>query len=99
MAGFKLRTDSERATHEPFHDAPAGTFADGNFADLTASRRGFLGGAGLAALGLATGGALPLLGDTAEAAPLNLPAALPEGVRQNAILDALPGKKPLIKLS
>jgi DMSO/TMAO reductase YedYZ molybdopterin-dependent catalytic subunit len=30
---------------------------------------------------------------------LNLPAALPEGVRQNARLEALPGKKPLIKLS
>src|SRR5262244_1278880 len=33
------------------------------------------------------------------AAPIDLPAALPEGVRSNAMLDALPGKKPLIKLS
>src|SRR5215813_4263225 len=30
---------------------------------------------------------------------LNLPAALPEWVRGNATLEALPGKKPLIKLS
>ncbi len=36
---------------------------------------------------------------TAQAQGLNLPAALPEGVRQNARLEALPGKKPLIKLS
>ena len=35
----------------------------------------------------------------AEAAGLNLPAALPEGVRNYAIMDTLPGKKPLIKLS
>src|SRR5262249_15326897 len=35
----------------------------------------------------------------AQAQGLNLPAALPEGVRANVIMDALPGKKPLIKLS
>src|SRR5215468_1984230 len=35
----------------------------------------------------------------AQAAALNLPAQLPEGVRREAVLDALPGKKPLIKLS
>ena len=34
----------------------------------------------------------------AEAAPLNLPAALSEGTRGEAVLEALPGKKPLIKL-
>jgi DMSO/TMAO reductase YedYZ molybdopterin-dependent catalytic subunit len=32
-------------------------------------------------------------------AAMNLPAALPQGLRDNAILDTLPGKKPLIKLS
>jgi DMSO/TMAO reductase YedYZ molybdopterin-dependent catalytic subunit len=37
--------------------------------------------------------------DRVLAAGLDLPKALPEGVRANAILDALPGKKPLIKLS
>jgi DMSO/TMAO reductase YedYZ molybdopterin-dependent catalytic subunit len=31
--------------------------------------------------------------------PLNLAPQLPEGTRQEAVLDALPGKKPLIKLS
>ena len=36
---------------------------------------------------------------TAAATGLNLPAALPEGVRQSATLESLPGKKPLIKLS
>jgi DMSO/TMAO reductase YedYZ molybdopterin-dependent catalytic subunit len=35
----------------------------------------------------------------AEAAGLGLPRALPEGTRAEAILDALPGKKPLIKLT
>ena len=35
----------------------------------------------------------------AAAQALNLPAALPDGVRANAKLEALPGKKPLIKLS
>jgi DMSO/TMAO reductase YedYZ molybdopterin-dependent catalytic subunit len=35
----------------------------------------------------------------AEPAALNLPAQLPEGTRQEAVLDALPGKRPLIKLS
>ncbi|HVY59988.1 MAG TPA: molybdopterin-dependent oxidoreductase [Xanthobacteraceae bacterium] len=34
-----------------------------------------------------------------RAAGLDLPQALPEGVRQIAKLDALPGKRPLIKLS
>jgi sulfite dehydrogenase (cytochrome) subunit A len=31
--------------------------------------------------------------------PLNLPPQLPEGARQEVVLDALPGKRPLIKLS
>src|SRR5215470_9011249 len=35
----------------------------------------------------------------AQAAALNLPAQLPEGTRREAVLDSLPGKKPLIKLS
>jgi DMSO/TMAO reductase YedYZ molybdopterin-dependent catalytic subunit len=35
----------------------------------------------------------------AEAAVLDLPPQLPEGARQEAVLDALPGKRPLIKLS
>jgi len=35
----------------------------------------------------------------AQAATLGLPAQLPEGTRQEAVLDALPGKVPLIKLS
>jgi DMSO/TMAO reductase YedYZ molybdopterin-dependent catalytic subunit len=34
-----------------------------------------------------------------SAATINAPAALPEGVREHLMLDALPGKKPLIKLS
>jgi DMSO/TMAO reductase YedYZ molybdopterin-dependent catalytic subunit len=43
--------------------------------------------------------AAPAFADLAAAAGLNLPAALPQGMREEAILDALPGKKPLIKLS
>jgi len=50
--------------------------------------------------GLITSGAgLVLAARKAAAGPLDLPAALPEGARGNAVLDALPGKKPLIKLS
>src|SRR5581483_2753609 len=59
-------------------------------------RRHFVKGA--AAVGAATAGTFPLL-SSAQAAGLELPAALPEGVRANAVLDTLPGKKPLIKLS
>src|SRR5258708_7050039 len=36
---------------------------------------------------------------SALAAGHDLPAALPEGIRNSAVLDALPGKKPLIKLA
>src|SRR5712664_4037714 len=35
----------------------------------------------------------------AQAAGLNLPAQLPQGTRQEAVLEALPSKQPLIKLS
>src|SRR5207244_11254586 len=50
-------------------------------------------GAGLAL----TGPGISLL--STAAAGINLPSGLPEGTRTEAILDALPGKKPLIKLS
>lgn len=43
-------------------------------------------------------GGLPVVAESQAAGP-NLPSALPEGLRTNAVLDALPGKKPLIKLS
>jgi len=45
------------------------------------------------------GSDLALKSLTAAAASINLPSALPEGTRSNTILDALPGKKPLLKLS
>lgn len=64
---------------------------------LHLNRRQLLGGT--AAAGAAAGVAAVLGLDQALAAGLDLPKALPEGVRANAILDALPGKKPLIKLS
>jgi DMSO/TMAO reductase YedYZ molybdopterin-dependent catalytic subunit len=58
------------------------------------TRRRLIGtaGAGAAVAGLG-------LVRSAQAAIDGLPAALPEGVKQNAILEALPGKKPLIKLA
>ena len=50
--------------------------------------------------GLVVGGSdLALKSLTAAAASINLPSALPEGTRSNTIRDALPGKKPLLKLS
>ncbi len=57
-------------------------------------RRRFLGAT--VAAGATLGNALPAW---AQAGGLNLPSALPEGLRANAVLETLPGKKPLIKLS
>jgi DMSO/TMAO reductase YedYZ molybdopterin-dependent catalytic subunit len=61
------------------------------------SRRRFLMGTGGAAL--AASEAIGLGLTHVEAGGLNLPSSLPEGTRADAVLDALPGKKPLIKLS
>jgi DMSO/TMAO reductase YedYZ molybdopterin-dependent catalytic subunit len=59
------------------------------------TRRGLIRTAG-AGVALASSGA----GLTSVvAAGLDMPAALPEGIRNSAVLDALPGKKPLIKLT
>src|SRR5262245_31999111 len=61
------------------------------------TRRHLIGsaGAGLALTGSGLG-----LGSAADAAGgLELPAGLPQGLRDSAVLDTLPGKKPLIKLS
>jgi sulfite dehydrogenase len=72
---------------------------EANMAQL--NRRWFLEATGLAAAGagLGIGGSLlPRIGQ-AQAAIAGLAQALPEGVRQSAMLEALPGKKPLIKLS
>jgi DMSO/TMAO reductase YedYZ molybdopterin-dependent catalytic subunit len=59
------------------------------------SRRRLLENAGMGAV--AAGIGLDLL--DAAAAPLDLPKGLPAGTRAEAVLEALPGKKPLIKLS
>src|SRR5215470_17600345 len=62
------------------------------------TRRRVLEGAGVGAALIGSG--LPFNQQAQpRAAGLNLPAALPDGVRSAAVLDALPGKKPLIKLS
>src|SRR5690349_16743304 len=57
-------------------------------------RRRFLGAT--VAAGAAIGHGLPAWAQTTG---LDLPKALPEGVRTSAVLESLPGKKPLIKLS
>ena len=62
---------------------------------MTISRRGMLKAAGAGAALAGSGYAIP----KALAEALNLPAALPDGMRAEAVLDVLPGKKPLIKLS
>ncbi len=59
------------------------------------SRRRLLENAGMGAV--AAGMGFDIL-DVA-AAPLDLPKGLPAGTRAEAVLEALPGKKPLIKLS
>jgi DMSO/TMAO reductase YedYZ molybdopterin-dependent catalytic subunit len=60
------------------------------------TRRHLVGaaGAGFAFSGFPLG-----LKSIAGAAGVELPAGLPQGLRDNAMLDTLPGKKPLIKLS
>jgi DMSO/TMAO reductase YedYZ molybdopterin-dependent catalytic subunit len=62
---------------------------------MSMTRRGVLkaGGVGVAFAG--SGYAIP----KALADALKLSAALPDGTRSEAVLDVLPGKKPLIKLS
>jgi len=60
----------------------------------TFDRRQFM--AATAAAGAGLGHVLPAW---AQAAGLDLPKALPEGVPTSAVLESLPGKKPLIKLS
>jgi DMSO/TMAO reductase YedYZ molybdopterin-dependent catalytic subunit len=62
---------------------------------MTMTRRGVLKAAGAGAAFAGSGFAIP----KALADALKLPAALSAGTRAEAVLDALPGKKPLIKLS
>jgi DMSO/TMAO reductase YedYZ molybdopterin-dependent catalytic subunit len=65
------------------------------------SRRRLLEGAGVGAVFAGSGLGLGLGLDMpkASAAPLDMPKGLPSGVRAEAVLEALPGKKPLIKLT
>ena len=62
------------------------------------TRRRLLEGAGVGAALVGSGVGVPRLSE-AKAAGLELPSALPAGTRSEAVLDTLPGKKPLIKLS
>jgi DMSO/TMAO reductase YedYZ molybdopterin-dependent catalytic subunit len=61
------------------------------------SRRRLLEGAGVGAVFAGSGMGLDLL--EAAAAPVDLNRGLPAGTRAEAVLEALPGKKPLIKLT
>src|SRR5258708_38642134 len=65
------------------------------------TRRSLLEAAGIGTLLAGPGSAVPQLFATEADADvaLNLSPLLPEGTRAQAILDPLPGKKPLIKLS
>jgi sulfite dehydrogenase len=61
------------------------------------TRRGLLQAAGGAALG---GGALAVSKSVlARAEPVALTPGVPDGVKTSAVMEALPGKKPLIKLA
>ena len=62
------------------------------------TRRRLLEAAGAGAALAGSGLSFPRLSEAEGAEPV-LPAALPEGTRTEAIMDALPGKKPLIKLA
>jgi DMSO/TMAO reductase YedYZ molybdopterin-dependent catalytic subunit len=62
------------------------------------NRRHFLETTGLAAAGAALGGLLPPVSEARAEVP-GMASALPAGARAEAQLEALPGKRPLIKLS
>jgi hypothetical protein len=62
------------------------------------SRRYLLGTAGAGAALAGSNMVFPGLLNAQQAVP-NLPAALPQGMRSEVVMDALPGKKPLIKLT
>jgi hypothetical protein len=62
------------------------------------TRRRLIEAGGIGAALAASSVARPHLLAAASAVP-DLPAALPLGTREEAVLDALPGKKPLIKLT
>jgi DMSO/TMAO reductase YedYZ molybdopterin-dependent catalytic subunit len=62
------------------------------------TRRRLIGAAGAGFALAGSGLAFPRLQQSEAAAP-DMPAALPEGTRAEAVLEALPGKKPLIKLT
>jgi len=76
--------------HDAVHDHPASARSRG-----AVSRRRFLAGTGA----IATFGAIHSRSTVAQAPASQLPSGLPEGTRTAAVLDALPGKRPLIKLS
>ena len=76
--------------HDAVHDHPASARSRG-----AVSRRRFLAGTGA----IATFGAIHSRSTVAQALASKLPSGLPEGTRTAAVLDALPGKRPLIKLS
>ena len=67
------------------------------------TRRSLLEAAGAGAVFAGAGHALSRVfvspAEAQAATTLSLPAQLPDGMRREAVLDALPGKKPLIKLS
>src|SRR6185295_7331628 len=77
-------------------DIQRSAFLDQDHDEPRLNRRGFLGGVGVAAVSTAFAGAS--FPELAEAQGFIQPAQ-PEGLRSVAALEALPGKKPLIKLS
>ena len=88
MSGSLFRSDVRKRPH-----AHSGVANNGR----AVSRRRFLAGTGAAAI--AASGVIDLSLAQAEAIGPKLLRELPEGARAAAVLDALPGKKPLIKLS
>src|SRR5258708_31956990 len=66
--------------------------------EMMITRRRLLKAASAGAVLTGPGVTIPQLLE-AEAAGLDLPAELPEGTRAEAILDVLPGKRPLLKLA
>jgi hypothetical protein len=91
-----MRRKSDRSIEESHRQHSGRAHPDMFDLQAAVDRRSFLQATAAAGAATLSGFSIPTLAQTTG---LDLPAALPDGVRASATLDVLPGKKPLIKPS